>query len=360
MNPADKAIKAVDRFQRRFPWLAFPVAVWKKFGDDQAGNLAALVAYYAFASLFPLLLLLVTVLDIVLRNDQALKTSLEDAAVKNYGALGTDLIGQLGSFHGTGPALVIGIVLTFLGARGVANAMQNALNSVWEVPKADRSGFPWNYLRSFGLILVVGLGEIGTSVLSAFISGGNILPGFAITVLAAIVTLLFNIGLFWLAFRLATAKVITWRELRLGAIMGGIVWQILQLIGGYYIGHQLAHSTSLYGATFGIVLGLMAWLYLQAEATLYVAEANVVWVRRLWPRGLTPPHTEEDVHAYELYAEAEARDKDQTISVAVPGPPDDEEAPPSSSAATTSETETSAVSAKPARGEDPHDSGDDR
>ena len=228
------------------------------------------------------------------------------------------------------------------------------------MPKADRPGFPWNYLRSFGLILVVGLGEIAISVLSAFISGGNILPGFAITVLATIVTLLFNIGLFWLSFRLATAKVVTWRELRLGAIMGGIVWQILQLIGGYYIGHQLAHSTSLYGATFGIVLGLMAWLYLQAEATLYVAEANVVWVRKLWPRGLTPPHTEEDVRAYELYAEAEARDKDQTISVAVPGPPDDEDAPPSSSAATTSEPETSAVSAKPARGEDPHDSGDDR
>jgi hypothetical protein len=105
----------------------------------------------------------------------------------------------------------------------------------------------------------------------------------------------------------------------------------------------------------------MAWLYLQAQATLYVAEANVVWVRKLWPRSLTsPPHTEEDVRAYELYAEAEARDKDQTISVAVPGPPDDEEAPPSSFAATTSEPETSAVSAKPARGEDPHDSGDNR
>ncbi len=200
MNPADKAIKAVDRFQRRFPWLAFPVAVWKKFGDDQAGNLAALVAYYAFASILPLLLILVTVLDIVLRDHQALKNSLEKAAVKNYGTLGTDLINSLGSFHGTGPALVIGIVLTFLGARGVANAMQNALNSVWEVPKADRPGFPWNYLRSFGLILAVGLGEIGTSVLSAFITGGNILPGFALKIPATIVTLLFNIGLFWLTF----------------------------------------------------------------------------------------------------------------------------------------------------------------
>ena len=304
MNPAAKALKLLDRFQQRFPWLAFPVAVWRKFGDDQAGNLAALVAYYAFASILPLLLVLVTVMGIVLRDHAALQAKLENAAVKNYGQLGSQLT-NIGSFHETGPALVIGVLLTFSGARGLANAMQNALNSVWEVPKAERPGFPWSYLRSFGLILVVGLGGIGTSVLSSFISGGHSLPGFAVTVLATIVSLIFNIGLFWLAFRLAAAKTITWRDLRLGAILGGIVWQILQLVGGYYIGHQLRHSTSLYGSTFAIVLGLIAWLYLQAEATLYVAEANVVWVRKLWPRGLAPPpHTEEDVRAYELYAEA--------------------------------------------------------
>ena len=386
MNPAQKAVQTVDRFQRRFPWLAFPLAVWKKFGDDQAGNLAALVAYYAFVSIFPLLLILFTVLEIVLRDHPALKANLESSAVKNYGPLGTDLTQNLGSFHGTGPALVIGILFTFFGARGVANAMQNALNSVWEVPKADRPGFAWASLRSFGLILVVGLGEIATSVLSSFISGGHILPGFAITILATFVSLLFNIGLFWLAFRLAAANVVSWRELRLGAIMGGIVWQILQLVGGYYIGHQLAHSQSLYGATFGIVLGLIAWLYLQAEATLYVAEANVVWVRKLWPRSLAPPpHTEEDVRAYELYAGAEARNKDETIRVAVPGSPGAEKAPASSPAAaqteaaqteatgteatgteatrteaTRTEPEKSTVSAKRARGEDPHDSGDDR
>ncbi len=369
MNPAQKAVQTVDRFQRRFPWLAFPVAVWKKFGDDQAGNLAALVAYYAFVSIFPLLLVLVTVLEIVLRDHAALATTLENGAVKNYGVLGTSLTSSVKSFHGGGPALVIGILLTFLGARGVANAMQNALNSVWEVPKADRPGFPWSYLRSFGLILVVGLGEIATSVLSSFISNGHLLPGFAIKILVTLVTLLFNIGLFWLAFRLAAAKTITWRDLRLGAILGGIVWQILQLVGGYYIGHQLAHSTSLYGSTFAIVLGLIAWLYLQAEATLYVAEANVVWVRKLWPRSLAPPpHTEEDVRAYELYAEAEARKKDETISVAVPGSPGSpgaEKAPASSPAAaqteaTRTEPEKSTVSAKRARGEDPHDSGDDR
>ena len=341
MNRAEKAIKRSDRVQQRFGWLAFPVAVWKKFGDDQAGNLAALVAYYAFASIFPLLLVLVTVLGIVLRDHHGLETTIRNSAVKNYGALGDDLLKGLTSLHQTGPALAIGILLTFFGARGVANAMQNALNSVWEIPKADRPGFPWNYLRSFGLILAVGLGEIATSVLSSFISGGDVLPGFATKILATLVTLVLNIGLFWLAFRLATAKTITWRELRLGAIMGGIVWQLLQLVGGYYIGHQLAHSQSLYGSTFGIVLGLMAWLYLQAEATLYVAEANVVWARKLWPRSLAPPQTAEDVRAYQLYAETEARKKDETVSVTVPGQPDDETVPAGSSATTRSEPETS-------------------
>jgi membrane protein len=316
MNPAQQMVQLVDRFQQRQPWLAFPVAVWKKFGDDQAGNLAALVAYYAFVSIFPLLLVFVTVLDIVLRDHPALRARLIDSALADYPVIGDQIKSNLHSYNKTGVALLIGIVLIFLGARGVANAMQNALNSVWEVPKAHRPGFPWSWLRSFGLVIVVGLGEIITAVLSSVVGGtGHVLPGFAVKVAATAVSLVLNIGMFWLAFRLATAKTVTWRDLRLGAIIGGCIWQILQLVGGYFIGHQLQHSSALYG-TFGIVLGLVAWLYLQAEATLYAAEANVVRARRLWPRSLAPPpHTDEDVRAYRLYAQVEARDNKEAINV---------------------------------------------
>ncbi len=252
MNPAEKTIKLVDQYQQRFPWLSFPVAVWKKFGDDEAGNLAALVAYYAFASIFPLLLVFVTVLEIVLRHNAALQKKIcSTNAVKNYGSLGADLKTSVTSFHQTGPALVIGILLTFLGARGVANAMQNALNSVWEVPKSARPGFPWSYLRSFGLILVVGLGEIATSVLSGLISGGHILPRirrhggrharFADRQHRPVLARLPAGGRQGHHLARAPAR----------RHHGGIVWQILQLVGGYYIGHQLAHSRSLYGSTFG-------------------------------------------------------------------------------------------------------------
>ncbi len=316
MNAAEKVVRLVDRFQQRQLWLAFPVAVWKKFGDDQAGNLAALVAYYAFVSIFPLLLILVTVLDIVLRDHPAVKAKLIDSALADYPVIGDQIKSNLGSLHQTGLALVVGIVLIVLGSRGVANAMQNALNSVWEVPKAERPGFPWSWLRSFGLAAVVGIGEITTAALASVIGGtGHVLPGFAVKLAATAVSLVLNFGMFWLAFRLATAKAVTWRDLMLGAILSACAWQILQLVGGYFIAHQLRHSSSLYG-TFGIVLGLIAWLYLQAEATLYATEINVVHVRKLWPRSLAPPpHTQEDVQAYRLYAEVEARDKKEAINV---------------------------------------------
>ena len=367
MNLAEKAIKLVDRFQQRLPGLSFVVAVWKKFSDDQAGNLAALIAYYAFVSIFPLLLILFTVLNIVLRDHQAWQDEVISSTLENYPGFGSLLKDSIHSFHETGPALVFGVILTVLGTRGVANAIQNALNSVWEVPKSHRPGFPWSWLRSFGLILVVGVGQILVSVASGFISSATFLPGLALKAAATAVTLLCNIGLFWLSFRLATAKAITWRELRLGAMMGGVVWQILQLLGGYYVTHLVVHSRSLYGQTIGVVLGLIAWLYLQAEATLYVAEANVVWAHRLWPRSLTPPLTEEDVRAYEMYARAEARRPDVTVNVGVTPQPRDEKMPERAEGAPGAAAPGPApgpapppVSAGPARGEEPHDSGDDR
>ncbi len=320
MNRAEKVAHTVDRIQQGRPWLAFPVAVWKKFGDDQAGNLAALLAYYAFASLFPLLLVFLTVLDIALHNYTALRNDVINSTFSQFPGIGKELVGNVGSPHETGPALAIGLILTFLGARGVAGAAQNALNTVWAVPFSRRPGFPWNQLRSIALIVVVGLGEIITSLLSGLASGA--LPGQALARGGAIViSLLLNIGLFWLGFRLATAREITAAELFPGALFSAVIWQVLQLAGGYIIRHQIAHSSATYGV-FAIVLGLLAWLFLQAQVMLYVVEGTVVYSRKLWPRSLVPPPlTEEDRRAYMLYATASRRHPDEEIKVSTK--PDD-------------------------------------
>jgi len=329
MNALKRYLDAIDRAQQCRPWLAVAIATWKKFGDDQAGNLAALIAYYAFASIFPLLLVFVTILNRVLKNNPTLRQNLLHTALQQVPGISLNSVHSKG---GSGFALVIGLLLTLYGARGVANAMQNAMNSVWEVPMARRPGFPWATLRSLGLIFVIGPGLIATITLSTIAGGTGHLGGAFEKIAAAVVALILNIGLFWLGFRLATAREVSLRDLRLSAILAAVAWQILQLAGGVIIAHQHA-STSQYGV-FGVVLGLLAWFYLQAQLTLYVAELNVVRVRRLWPRSLVPPPlTEADKRAYEMYALAEQRRTDVEVDVSVTEVPAGEQADPASGAA---------------------------
>jgi membrane protein len=325
MNMAKRVLRALDELQQRHAWLAFPLAVWKKFGDDQAGNLAMLVAWFAFVSIFPLMLVLVTVLDLVLRNNQKLQNQLKDSALHEYPLIGQQL-GHISPLNQQfGLPLVVGLVGTFLGALGVANAMQNALNAVWEIPFAHRPGFPWSWLRSSGLIVVIGLGLIGTTILSTTASrAGGLLNSDVATVAAFVVSLAASIGLFWVAFRLGTAREIGWRQQWPGAVIAGVIWQILQAVAGYFISHQLAHASPIYG-TFAIVIGLIAWLYLVAQLTLYAVQISVVRAYRLWPRSMAPPpYTEQDRRAFQLYAQVQKRVKEEDIVVGVGGENDRE------------------------------------
>ena len=304
MNAFERPLRAVDRFQQRLPVLAVPVGVWSKFNDDQAGNLAALIAYYAFAALFPLLLILVTVLDIVLKNDPALRDTLLNSALAQYPVIGPQIKSHLGSIPGSGVPLVVGLVFLLLGARGVAGAMQNAMFEVWGIKKEQRPGFPLSQLWAFALVLTVGLGFIVTTFLSGLAAGaGHVLNGTVTHVGAVAISLILNVGVFWLSFQIATAWMVRWRDLRIGAAIAAVCWQILQVVGGYVVSHQLHRASELYGI-FGIVLGLLAWLFLQAEVTLYAAEADVVLARRLWPRSVLPATADQPAQETEPVHEA--------------------------------------------------------
>ena len=155
-----------DRLQQRHAWLAFPLAAWKKFSDDRAGLLAALIAYYAFVSLFPLFLVLITILDLVLAGDPALRERVVSSALSNYPVFAPELKSNVRALHSAGLALAVGLTGTLLGARGLADATQNALNTTWAIPRDQRPGWPQSLLRSIGLIVLVGPGEIATSLLS--------------------------------------------------------------------------------------------------------------------------------------------------------------------------------------------------
>jgi len=127
-----------------------------------------------------------------------------------------------------------------------------------------------------------------------------------------------NFLLFWVGFRLLTARDVTWRQLRGGAIAAAIMYEILQALGGYYVGHVVKGASQTYG-TFALVIGLLSWVYLAAHITLLAAEANVVATRHLWPRSLSmvmeQPTTSADREALTERAQVEKRRRDQSIDV---------------------------------------------
>lgn len=319
MNPFERGIRLVDAWQQRHRVPAFAFAVFKKFGDDQAGNLVALLTYFAFLATFPLLLALSGILGLVLKGNLSLQASIQTSALAQFPIIGTQLKSQIGvaSLGHATPALIIGILGAILGGQGLANAMQNTLNSVWNVPKVDRPGFPSNYLRSFGLLGLLGVGAIATTVAASLVGAGHLLglSGLPIKILAFALSAAIDGGLFFAAFRIAAAKIIATRDLLLGAILSSIAWQILLGLGGIIISHNLKHAQAVAGF-FGIVLGLLAWFALQATATVYAMEADVVRARHLWPRSITQqPLTPADKRFLQDAAAVETRHPEQRIQV---------------------------------------------
>ncbi|QEC48819.1 YihY/virulence factor BrkB family protein [Baekduia soli] len=303
-------IKAFDRLQRRHRGLAIPVAVIKKFGDDQGGNLAALIAYYGFFSLFPLLMVFVAGLGFVLDGDPGAQQAVLDSALKEIPIIGDQL--RAGSLTGNGLALGVGLVGALLSGLGVTLAAQTAFNRVHGVPHRERPNFLTSRLRGLGLLASLGTLQLVSTVASGLVSGG--FGGAALLVAGVVVSLVLNGVLFTVAFRLLTDSSVPTRQLRPGILSATVLWTILQAVGGAYIGHVVKGAGSTYG-TFATVIGLLTWLFLGARVVVYSAEVNSVLANRLWPRGLFDPPEPADDEALTILAEMETHRDDQDVSV---------------------------------------------
>jgi membrane protein len=283
MTSLTDRLHAFDRLQQSHTWLSFPAAVIKKFGDDEAGQLAALIAYYGFVSLFPLLLVLVTVLGFVLEGDVKSQESVLHSALGQFPIIGAQLERNVHSLRGSPGALAIGVIGLLLGGLGVVGATQNAFQHVWHIPRKRRPSFLVWRLRGLGLLAVLGVLLIVSTVVAGYVTAQT--TG-AVTVIGAVaVALAFNLLLFGAAFRFMSPEEIPTRDLLPGVIVAAVVWQILQHVGGYYVEHVVRHAQETSGL-FAFVLGLLTWLYLGGQVTLIAAEVNVVRAKRLWPRKL--------------------------------------------------------------------------
>jgi YihY family inner membrane protein len=272
----------VNAFQEAHTPLAFAYAVQKKYGDDRGGYLSALVAYYGFLSIFPLLLAFFTIMAWVLRGHAGTLHTLE-VHLRTYPIIG-QAVTSLANHTLTGSvlALVVGLVGLVLGAQGLAQTLMFVMDQVWNVAVPDRPGYVARLSRGLGWYSVFGIGVVGSTFLGSLSSIFDWGPAGAF--LAAVPALVVNIVLFALSFRLLSPRTVPWRAMLPGAAVGGLVWTVLNSVG-IGLTHRLAHANPLYGSFAG-VLGLIAFLYLTARLTLYAAEANAVYTNHLWPRSL--------------------------------------------------------------------------
>jgi len=287
------------------------MAVVRKFGNDQAGSLAALVAYYAFFSIFPLLLVFTTILAFVLQGNKHLYDDVTKSVLAQFPVVGDQLQAQ--ALTGKVTALVLGLLTSLWGGLGVTVAAQNAFAKIWAVPFKDRPDFFRSRLRGLLLLMVLGL----LFVLSAVITGlvTTTFHGTFVKIAGYAITLAVNFGFYVAAFRFLTAPTVPTRQLWLGAAVAAVFLTILQLVGAIYIEHVVKRASNTYG-TFATVIGLLVWLHLIAQLTMYAAEINTVVVRRLWPRSLLgPPESPADRKTLTALAKMEERHPEESVEV---------------------------------------------
>jgi YihY family inner membrane protein len=281
----------LDRLQRRHPAAGFPIAVVYKYIDDSGPYLAALITYYAFVSLFPLLLLFSTILAHVLAGNPELRQRLIDSALSQFPVVGEQLSTPQELSGGT-VGIIVGVLGSLYGGLGVAQAVQHAMNTAWSVPRNNRPNPFLARGRSLLLLGTAGIAVLGTTALSTVGSGNAGSLGVALRILALVASVAVNAVVFILVFRLATARPLTVRQVAPGALAAAVLWQLLQTFGVSYVSHVVARASAINGV-FALVLGLLAFLYLAAVIGVLCVEINVVRVDRLWPRALLTPFTDD-------------------------------------------------------------------
>lgn len=315
-------LQRLDDLQRRKPALGFPLAVVYKFFDDQGNYLAAVVTYYAFLAILPMLLIASSVLGFLLQDDPQLKEQLLDSALAQFPIVGQQL-GSPEGIQGSTQAVVVGIVVSLWGVTNLGQAAQNTLNAAWGIPRNTRLNPVHGRGRSIVLMVTGGLGVLVVAIVPNLANRMGLIPGSSTAVGRALVEVLVVA---------VTAVVLSWmmaygsslhhslRTVLPGGVLIAVLWSLLQSAGGFYVARVVSRASDVNGI-FALVLGLIVLIYVGAVIALLGIEVNVVRARRLYPRALLTPFTDDvelteaDRRVYTQYAKAQRHKGFERIEV---------------------------------------------
>ena len=320
-------VDSVDRAQRKRSFLGFPIATFFKFVDDQGAYLAAIVSFYALLAIFPLLLLATTIFGFVLQGNPGLQDRVLDSALGTFPIIG-DALGRPEGLRGSTLSTVIGVLAATYGSLGLGQALQNALNVAWSVPRNKRPNPVMLRVKSLALVVITGISVLAITTVSTIGSETEVfgprVDG-ALDWVIRLMTMLL-IGLLLTAvFRLAAARRHHLGRAAPGAFTVAALWQVLQYAGTAYTTRVLAETEQMSFA-FGLVLGLIGIIYVAAFIGVIGIEVNVVLARRLWPRSLRSLFvdrgelTEADRRAYASYVRAQQHKGAENVEVSFTDP----------------------------------------
>ncbi len=316
-------VDRLDAAQRRHSVIGVPLAVVYKYFDDQGPYLAAILTYYTFVAIFPMLLIASSVLGFVLQGNEELQEQLLDSALSQFPVVGTQLTGRPESIQGSTSAVVIGSLTALYGMLGLGQAAQNAMNVVWAVPRNSRLNPFSSRARSLVLLALAGVTLLGIATLSSFASN---LGSFGLDLGPTLrwagtgVSVLLTAMVMAAMMRFTTSRRPGFWTSLPGALIIAVGWHGLQVAGGTYVRSVVSKASDV-NAIFAVVLGLLGLIFVAAVIAVLGLEVNSVLRERLWPRALLTPFTdrvhltEADRRAYERYAKAQRYKGFQQVDV---------------------------------------------
>ncbi len=311
----NRFLARLDYLQRRHRWMALPVAVFKRFGEHAGGRLATAISYWGFFSIFPLLLVFVTVLNIVLEDDDNRRQDLVDGALGQIPVLGTDLANTQTALGGSRATVVIGLLVALWAGLAAANALQKALDEIWDTPMFERPNGAVLRMRSVVVLVIL---AVGLSVSTLAISAAHFEDFGAAHRCSRTRDLVRRphddaVGHVQAVHQRAEPAT---RTAARGARRRRPAVVALQTIGTFVVNRYISGASDTYG-TFAVVIALLSWFFLVSRVVLLGAELNAVLRNQVWPRSLVQSTEATDGDRRAVHLDARRVQRDQRIGVAV-------------------------------------------